>query len=57
VLPGVLHTFTSFAAAADEAFVARIYGGIHFRSSCRDGHNLGVAVGSYILANAALPLD
>jgi len=56
VLPGVLHSFTSFAAAADEAFVARIYGGIHFRTSCRDGHNLGVAVGKSILANAALPL-
>jgi hypothetical protein len=55
VLPGVLHSFNSFAAAADEAFVARIYGGIHFRSSCRDGHQLGVAVGSYVVANAALP--
>jgi hypothetical protein len=57
VLPGVLHSFNSFAAAADEAFVARIYGGIHFRTSCRDAHNLGVAVGNYVLANAALPVD
>jgi hypothetical protein len=56
VLPGVLHGFTSFAAAADEAFVARIYGGIHFRTSCQDAHNLGVAVGNYILENAALRL-
>ena len=55
-LPGVLHSFTSFAAAADEAFVARIYGGIHFRSSCQDGHDLGVSVGSYVVANAVLPL-
>jgi hypothetical protein len=54
VLPGVLHSFNSFAAAADEAFVARIYGGIHFRTSCRDGHQLGVAVGGYVVANAAL---
>jgi hypothetical protein len=54
VLPGVLHNFDSFAAAADEAFVARIYGGIHFRSSCRDGHTLGVAVGTYVIQNAAL---
>jgi hypothetical protein len=53
VLPGVLHTFTSFAAAADEAFVARIYGGIHFRNSCRDGHLLGVAVGTYVIQNTA----
>jgi hypothetical protein len=56
ILPGVLHSFNSFAAAADEAFVARIYGGIHFRTSCQDGHNLGVAVGSYIVANATLPI-
>jgi hypothetical protein len=56
ILPGVLHTFNSFAAAADEAFVARIYGGIHFRTSCQDGHDLGVSVGNYIVANAALPL-
>ena len=51
VLPGVLHTFDSFAAAADEAFIARIYGGIHFRSSCRDGRTLGVAVGTYVIRN------
>jgi hypothetical protein len=55
VVPGVLHAFDSFAAAADEALVARIYGGIHFRTSCRDGHQLGVAVGNYVVANAALP--
>jgi hypothetical protein len=54
VLPGVLHTFDSFAAAADEAFLARIYGGIHFRSSCRDGHTLGVEVGVYVLQNVAV---
>jgi hypothetical protein len=54
VLPGVLHSFKSFAEAADEAFVARIYGGIHFRTSCHDGHDLGVAVGNYVVANAAL---
>ena len=55
ILPGVLHSFTSFAGAADEAFVARIYGGIHFRTSCQDGHDLGLAVGNFIVANAALP--
>ncbi len=55
-MPGVLHTFTSYEAAADEAFVARIYGGIHFRTACQDGHTLGIAVGSYVLANALLPI-
>src|SRR5205807_1214981 len=57
LLPGVLHTYDSFAGAADEAFVARIYGGIHFRTACRDGHTVGVAVGNYVLANALLPLN
>jgi hypothetical protein len=55
ILPGVLHTFNSFTDAADEAFVARIFGGIHFRSSCQDGHALGVAVGNAVMTNAALP--
>jgi hypothetical protein len=55
VLPGVLLTFDSFAATADEAFVARIYGGIHFRNSCRRGHELGVSVGTYVVQNAAQP--
>jgi hypothetical protein len=57
VLPGVLHSFDSFEAAADEAFVARIYGGIHFRTSCQDAHTLGLAVGNYVMANAAQPAD
>jgi hypothetical protein len=57
LLPGVLHSFTSFAGAADEAFVARIYGGIHFRTACHDGHEVGVAVGNYVVANALQPLN
>jgi PAP2 superfamily protein len=57
LLPGVLHSFTSFAGAADEAFIARIYGGIHFRTACHDGHEVGVAVGRYIVANALQPLN
>jgi hypothetical protein len=53
----MLHSFDSFAVAADEAFLARIYAGIHFRTACRDGHQLGVAVGNYVVANAALSGD
>jgi hypothetical protein len=53
----VLRSLNSFTAAADEAFVARIYGGIHFRTSCHDGHDLGVAVGNDVLPNAALAVD
>ena len=52
-LPGVVRTYASFTQAADEAFDARIYGGIHFRSACRDGRALGTQVGSFVTANVA----
>ena len=52
-LPGVVRTYNSFAQATDEAFEARIYGGIHFRSACRDGRALGTQVGSFVVANVA----
>ena len=52
-LPGVVRSYTSFTQAADEAFDARIYGGIHFRSACRDGRALGTQVGSFVVANVA----
>ena len=52
-LPGVVRAYHSFTQAADEAFDARIYGGIHFRSACRDGRALGTQVGSFVMANIA----
>ena len=48
-----MRTYASFTQAADEAFDARIYGGIHFRSACRDGRALGTQVGSLVMANVA----
>src|SRR5262249_50021577 len=35
-LPGVFRSFPSFSAAAVEAAMSRIYGGIHFRSASQD---------------------
>ena len=32
-LPGVQRSFTSFSAAAEEAALSRLYGGIHYRSA------------------------
>ena len=55
-VPGVVRSYKSFTDAADEAFMARIYGGIHFRSACRDGHAMGTQVGSFVVANVAQPL-
>ena len=52
-LPGVVRSYASFTQAADEAFDARIYGGIHFRAACRDGRALGIQVGSFAAAIVA----
>ncbi len=52
---GVTRTFQSFSAALQEVENARVFGGIHFRTSCVDGSALGIAVGDYVLAHALLP--
>src|SRR5213082_4329655 len=43
-LPGVTRTFSSFSAAADEAAVSRLYGGIHFRAANEDGQASGILI-------------
>jgi len=48
-MPGVTRSFTDFSSAGAEIKNARIFGGIHFRSSCNDGQSLGVAVAEYVL--------
>lgn len=50
-LPGVERSFKSFSAAADEAGISRIYGGIHFNSANRDGLAAGRALGNYVFGN------
>jgi hypothetical protein len=37
--------FASFQAAADEATISRVYGGIHFLFSCRIGQEIGKMIG------------
>lgn len=56
-LPGVVRSFTSFSSALDEVENARIYGGIHYRTSTHDGRVLGTAVANYVLENAFQPVD
>jgi membrane-associated phospholipid phosphatase len=41
--------YASFAAAADEAAMSRVYGGIHFRSAAMNGLTQGQCVGSQTL--------
>lgn len=41
----------SFSQATEELDDARVFGGIHFRTSCNVGRAQGEQVGQYILAN------
>jgi hypothetical protein len=55
-LPGVSRSWPNFEAAADEAFMARIWAGIHFRSAMRDTREIARQIAAYVLRNAAQPL-
>ncbi len=48
-LPGVKRHFASFTAAADEAAMSRVYGGIHFGFENTDGLVTGRAVGAWTM--------
>ena len=54
-LPGVVRAFDSFAAAAAEAGMSRIYGGIHFPFDNTGGLASGKRIGEYVAANLLKP--
>jgi hypothetical protein len=43
-------SFASFRAAADEAAISRLYGGIHFRAAIERGQEQGRCIGAYATA-------
>lgn len=47
--------FDSFKAAADEAAMSRLYGGIHFRAAAERGLEQGACIGAYAVALRTLP--
>ena len=53
--PGIERQYTSFSQAVQEAFDARIYGGIHFRTACADGRATGNQVGDLVVETVARP--
>jgi hypothetical protein len=55
-LPGVVRSWPNFSAAADEANLARIWAGIHFRTSVRDARIAGDAIGTFVMENVAQPI-
>jgi hypothetical protein len=54
---GFTRCFPNFTAAADEAFMARIWAGIHFRFAMHDTQMVAEQIAAYVLSNVALPLD
>jgi membrane-associated phospholipid phosphatase len=50
-------SFASFNDAVAEIANARVFGGIHYRTSCVLGNQLGQAIAAYITANAFRPSD
>ena len=52
-MPGVKRRYTSIDQLEEEVSMARIWGGVHFRTSNEVGHLLGKRVGEYVLANYA----
>jgi membrane-associated phospholipid phosphatase len=55
-LPGVTRSFGSFAAAAEEAGMSRIYGGIHWSFDNTAGLASGRDLGNYVSRNFLLPV-
>jgi len=56
IRPGT-RSFSSFSAATAEIADARVFGGIHFRSSCVRANTLGQAVAAYVSSHAMRRLD
>jgi hypothetical protein len=55
VMPGVIRSFPSFSAALAEIHNARVWGGIHFRTACVRGSELGRQVAAYVMGHALQP--
>jgi hypothetical protein len=56
VRPGT-RAFSSFSATVAEIADARVFGGIHFRTSCVRGNILGQAVAEYVSTHAMVSWD
>jgi hypothetical protein len=56
-MPGVTRDYGSIRQIEAEVFMARIWGGVHFRNSNEVGDMLGAAVGDYVAKTALRPLS
>ena len=51
-MAGVVRSYRSFSEILEEIKNARVYAGIHFRSACEDGTQLGARVAGYVQSHA-----
>jgi hypothetical protein len=56
-VPGVVRSYEDFDAFIAEGRAARIFGGMHFRSSLEDGARQGLRVGNWVIDHYLLPHD
>jgi hypothetical protein len=54
---GVRRSYRSISDALDEVIQARVFSGIHFRTACRVGQELGGSIAAYVRATKFQPLD
>jgi hypothetical protein len=54
--PGIKRSFKSFSQAAQESADSRIYAGVHFRSSSRDGLVIGRKIGAQVFEKFLQPV-
>jgi hypothetical protein len=52
--PGVELTYETFAQISEGVVDARVWGGIHWRTSCTRGREVGQRVGDYVVEHACL---
>jgi hypothetical protein len=55
-VPGIWRSFPSFSQAVLEINDARVFAGIHFRTSCLDGNQLGIKVARFVLQHSMQPI-
>jgi hypothetical protein len=51
-MAGVVRSYGGFSEILQEIKDARVFAGIHFRSACNAGQQLGAGVADYVRANA-----
>ena len=56
-LPGVTRSWANFSAAADDAMMARVWGGIHYLFTMTDTRDNTKQIAAYILQKALRPIN